>query len=954
MGAVLSVVFFLSGAAALLFEALWLRRAGLMLGSNVWASSIVLGAFMAGLAVGNALALRGSARVTRPLRLYALLELGVGVAGTAVVLAAPLLTVALAPLFRWLGGAAALTNLVRLAVAFGLVLLPTAAMGLTLPVLTQALSPGDHDFGRVLGRLYGLNTLGGALGAVAGEVWLIGTLGLRGTAFFAAALNLSAGALAWRLSRRQPAPSKLDARPPTRDPDRPRARGDGRLGARAGRLLAAAFLSGASLLGLEVIWFRFLQLFLFGTTLTFAFMLATILLGVGGGGLVASWWLRRDPGRHRALPALAAGAALATVISYALFSPWVRGAAFSISQPDVTLVLSLRLMLATSLISGALFTIQGAALRHELPGSRETAGYLTLANTLGAMFGALGAGFVLLPVLGMERAFIVLVALYGVVAALCGPPRVADASPASRRWGRGTWLGSLGAVALCLFFFPRGAMTTRHLPTSLARFQSEGARVVALREGLNQTTTLLRSEWGGRPVAHRLVTNGHSMSGTDFADRRYMKLFVDWAVAVNPRIRRALLISYGLGSTAKALTDTRALTSIDVVDISREILDLAEVVFPRQQNPLADPRVAVHVEDGRFFLQTSAASFDLITGEPPPPKAAGIVNLYSREYFQLLHDRLNAGGVATYWLPVEELDENDARAVVSAFCAAFVDCSLWTGAGPHWMLAGTRGLRQPATEEAFTAQWRDEVVGPELIRLGMERPEQLGATFLADAEQLAPWIAGVPALDDDHPQRLSPRRPHPEQQDFIERWMEVGEAARRFERSALVRELWPPGLRARSRDLFPTQHLINDATFSPSRWSSLEELRDLLADSTLRTLPLLVAGSSPLLQDISGTAWASGARSPALESQMGIGALARRDYPDAAGHFATAAAGAARGGDREAREVITAQMYQAFALLMVERISEAQAALASVGSPPSATPEQREGLRWLRAMLPAP
>ena len=176
-----------------------------------------------------------------------------------------------------------------------------------------------------------------------------------------------------------------------------------------------------------------------------------------------------------------------------------------------------------------------------------------------------------------------------------GARRAARVAPARWPRSRSAWL-----------LFPRGAMLARHLPTSRARFLDERTRVVALHEGVNQTTTLLRSEWGGEPVSHRLVTNGHSMSGTDLADRRYMKLFVNWAVAVNPRIRRALLISYGLGSTAKALTDTRALTAIDVVDISPEILDLATVMFPTADDPLRDPRVTVHVEDGRFFLQTSA------------------------------------------------------------------------------------------------------------------------------------------------------------------------------------------------------------------------------------------------------------------------------------------------------------------------------------------------------------
>jgi predicted membrane-bound spermidine synthase len=710
------------------------------------------------------------------------------------------------------------------------------------------------------------------------------------------------------------------------------------------RLLAAAFLSGASLLGLEVIWFRFLQLFLFGTTLTFAFMLAVILLGVGGGGLAASLWLRRDPTGHRWLPAVAAAAVLATVGSYAFFSPWYRGSAFFISQPDATLVLSLRLMLATSLVSGFLYTLEGAALRNQLPGAAETAGHLTLANTLGCLTGALAAGFLLLPTLGMERSILALALGYAGVAALCGPQGGTDASP---RWSRRLWLGSLVVVGLCLLLFPRSTMVSRHLPTSLGRFLGEGARVVALREGVNQTTTYLRTEWGGEPVSYRLVTNGHSMSGTDLADRRYMKMFVYWALAVNPRIREALLISYGLGSTAKALTDTRALTGIHVVDISPEILEMTSAVFPPAENPLTDPRVQVHVEDGRFFLQTTTRSFDLITGEPPPPKAAGIVNLYSREYFQLLHDRLNDGGVATYWLPVEELEEDDARAVVSAFCAAFVDCSLWTGAGTHWMLAGTRGLRHRAAEPAFVAQWEDPVVGPELVRLGIEKPEQLGATFLADAEQLAPWIAGISPLEDDHPQRVSPERPRPARQNFIERWMEVEPAAARFERSKLVRSLWPSALRERSRGFFSIQRLVNAVTYWPSRSPGFEDLRDLLTDSTLRTLPLLVAGSTPVLQEISQRAWAKGARSPALEAQIAIGALARRDYAGAAARFAAAAAP----GDPEA---VKARIYQAFALLMADKVGEARAVLAALGSAPAAGPEEQQRLLWLRAMLTDP
>ncbi|HEX2658382.1 MAG TPA: fused MFS/spermidine synthase [Polyangia bacterium] len=913
----------MSGAAALMFEALWLRGCGLLLGNSVAASSLVLASFMTGLALGNALAARVAARVTRPLLLYAALELAVGTLGTIVVLATPALTPVLAPGFRALAGHDAAINLLRLTSAFVLLLPPTIAMGMTLPVVARALSRHQADFGRVLGRLYGWNTLGGMTGAIAGELWLLAPLGVRGTALCAAGLNGAAALLAWSVGRRSAA-VVVDAPPVSAV----------RLDATAWRLLAAAFLSGGIMLALEVVWFRFLQLSLFGTTLTFAFMLAVILLGLGLGGLAASAWLRRAPDGHRWLPAVAAACAASVVATYAAFSPRIASLygdeTFFVAQPGATLVLSLRLMLVPALASGILFTLQGAALRARLGDAGRTAGSLTMANTLGAMAGALGAGFGLLPALGMERSLLALAVGYAAVAALTSRP----VGPRRLSWG------ALAAIGACVLAFPRGAMVERHLKTTFARYLDQDTHVAAMREGVHQTTTYLRSDWAGQPAAFRLVTNGHSMSGTQFSDRRYMKLFVNWAMAVNPRARRALLINYGLGSTAKALVDTRALQSIDVVDISRDILEMTAIVFQPERDPLADPRVRVHLEDGRFFLQTTGASFDLITGEPPPPKAAGITSLYSREYFGLIHARLNDGGVATYWLPVEELDEDDARAITGAFCAAFADCALWTGAGPHWMLTGTRGLATPPTEQDFAAQWRDPVVGPELLRLGLESPAQLGATFLADAAQLAPWFGAVPPLDDAHPHRLSPRRPAPERQDFIERWMEAAPAAARFEASAFVRALWPARWRDEALAAFATQPLVDAVTFLPARPVGLEDLRGLLLESTLTTLPLLAAGGEPRVLALSQRAWEQGARSPALAEQLGLGALSQRAYGRAAELFGVATAS----------DAPRAYVLRAFASMMAEADDQARVALARVAGRRLSAEDARD-VRWLSAML---
>ena len=180
--------------------------------------------------------------------------------------------------------------------------------------------------------------------------------------------------------------------------------------------------------------------------------------------------------------------------------------------------------------------------------------------------------------------------------------------------------------------------------------------------------------------------------------------------------------------------------------------------------------------------------------------------------------------------------------------------------------------------------------------------------------------------------------------------MDVDAAAARFERSTHWSR--PCGRRdcaPAACAFFPTQRLVNAVTFWPPRSVGLEDLRDLLADSTLRTLPLLMAGSSPVLQEISAARLGGGARSPALQAQLAAGALARRDYAEAARLFAAAVAAASDGPD-----AIHARIYQTFALLMADRAAEARAVLNAIGPAPAASVTERQSLRWLHAMLPAP
>jgi len=318
-----------------------------------------------------------------------------------------------------------------------------------------------------------------------------------------------------------------------------------------------------------------------------------------------------------------------------------------------------------------------------------------------------------------------------------------------------------------------------------------------------------------------------------------MNLSVYLPMAVHPDSRSVLLIGFGVGCTARTLADTGRLQSIDVVDISRDILDRSNLLFPeKEENPLHDPRVRIHVEDGRFFLQTSERRFDLITSEPPPPVMAGVVNLYSEEYFRLIYDRLNDGGIVTYWFPVDQMSVSASKSIARAFCNVFENCSLWTGRGFDWMLVGIRKSACAPTKEQFSAQWRDEVVVRQMRLCGFESPGQLGTTFLMDADGIRKWTQGTPPLADNYPKRISDRTKNYQRMNDMEEEMEkimrASIADRAFENSAFIRSIWPEAVRKKTEDFFRAQELLNDLFLHPEHWDPdlcVDDLRAALEKS---------------------------------------------------------------------------------------------------------------------------
>ena len=919
---VLTLVFFLSGAAALLFQTLWFRQAGLVFGNGVWASSLVLSSFMAGLALGNALAPRLVAS-RPPLRVYVALEVAIGLAGLALVAALPDVGLRLAPLFRGLADRAAALNAARFAVSFALLLLPTTAMGATLPTLVGAVSRSREDFGGTLGWLYGWNTAGAVAGSLLGEFLLLERLGVPGTGLCAAAANLAAAALAlglWRRSR--PAAAEPDPPAPSRLPP-------------AGLLVAAA-LCGGIVLGLEVAWFRFLQLFVVSDSFAFAVMLAVVLGGIALGGLLAGRWLTRQASAPAFLPALALVGAALTVASWASFEAALRPGSPGRAGDLPTIGLRAAwLMLPTCLLSGVLFPLLGQRLR-EGAGAVAATGWLTLANTAGAALGALAAGLLLLPALGVEGTIWLLALLYLGVAVATLP--AIGASLAGRRALVASTVVLLGLVAA----LPRDLMRGRHVPRIASRYPGEPV-VLAAHEGRTEMSLYLARRVLGHPVVVRLMTDGFSMSARNFYCERYMRAYAFLPLAAHPKPRQALLISFGLGSTAEALTDSAELTRIDVVDISRDILRLGRLVFPPGRYPLDDPRVHVHVEDGRQYLQTTGESYDVVTAEPPPPLNAGVVNLYSREYFGLVRARLRPGGFCTHWLPVYLLRQEATRSVVRGFCDVFPDCTLWTGAGLNWMLVGSREAGGPVTEEEFSRPWRQERLATSLRRAALETPAHLAATFLADGPFLGRMTAGTQPLVDAWPLRLGRRSAAAADLQGYYAMMEPDAVRERIATSAALRRLVPAGVLAAIGPALDQQRILDDYFLSAyGHLPALDHppLFEALTRTGSRSLPWVAAGHEPREADA-----LAGALPPGLASDEGthlaaLQSLAERDY-------ASAAAGFARVPHRRG----TAELR----ILSLCLAGEGEAAAPLFGSLTRPQPDpEREFWAWLRSHCAPP
>ena len=722
----LAALFFLSGLSALIYQVVWLRMLSLVFGVTVHAASTVLACFMAGLAMGSFAAGRLADRVRRPLRWFGVAELLIAVTA----LSSPLLLDALAAVYVPLsaGSGPVVRVIVRIACCAMVLLLPTCLMGATLPLILRSSLASSAEIGPRISLLYGINTAGAIVGALAAGYVLIGSIGVSGAFRIGAVINLIVGLGALALDSRlrpmegaagsasEPGPGAAVQSADHAAPTEP-----------GSRLIPIAFaVSGMTALALEVIWFRTLVLYFPATTYAFTAMLASVLGGIAAGSLLVAPILRRTDLSlawfgllHTAIGVAATGGFVLLGLQYQ--ADWAADGA--IAGAAIAIVPSAILMGAAFPIGIRLWVRAAATAGKRL-------GLLYGFNLFGAIAGSLLSGFVLLPWLGSARSLAV-VAGINIALGVCLTARtVRRSSPI--------------AAALVAILVVGYVMTLQELPdpfvTGLTKRYRDAGRIFFKREGVQTTVSVHIRELGGR----QLYLDGlHQASdGRDVV--RLHRQIGHLPALLHPAPRRALVIGLGGGATAGAV-GLHPQLQVDIVELAPGVIEAATWFTHINEDVLQRQNVRVTVDDARNFLLVGRERYDVITADIIQPTHAGAGLLYSREYFELARRALNDGGVMVQW--VGPRSEVDYKLIARTFQTVFPETTVWVNGS--LLIGSTRPLA--LDRPALASRFGSPALQPSLDAAGFPDVDALLAQYTAGAREFRAFLGDGPILTDDKP-----------------------------------------------------------------------------------------------------------------------------------------------------------------------------------------------------------
>jgi spermidine synthase len=738
-----------SGCAALIYEIVWLQLLQFVIGSSAVSLGLLLAAYMGGLCLGSAALPRLVSWQRNPLVVYAFLELGIAAFGMITLFGLPALgRVYLA------GPTSGMLGLVmRGAVAAACLLPPTVLMGASFPAVARWVESTPKAVSW-LGALYSANIAGAVLGCLLAGFYLLRVYDMATATYAAAVINAAVALVAFLLSGTWQTP-------------RPQRRDEGSDPTAPGAVLVyiAIALSGLTALGAEVVWTRLLSLLLGATVYTFSIILAVFLIGLWAGSGLGSLLVRRISYPRLALAGtqilLAAAIAetaytLTYVLPYWPVDPWLS------MNPwftfDLDMVRCIRTILPATLLWGASFPMALASAAAHGQDPARLSGQIYAANTAGSIAGALAFSLFLIPTIGTRGSQQLLIAL-AVVAALLAAASfvwgVRDRIPTIRLRTKivmaatlaGALLAGWGlAATISDVRWQMIAYGRRVAPILRGLDPSSEAKPLFVGEGMNSSVVIT-----DRAGQRFFYVSGKSEASSALLDMRLQRLMGHLPALLHREPRSALVVGFGAGVTAGSFMTYPDVENVVICELEPLIPPASNEFFGAQNyNVLDDSRTRMVYDDARHYILSTSEKFDVITTDPIHPWVKGTSALYSKEYFELVRDHLNPGGVAAQWLPLYESDEQTVKTQLATFFNVFPSGTVWSnylnGNGYDLVLIGRLDESSINVDEMQKRldQPKYSRVVASLGDVGVQSASDLLATYAGRASDLEPMLSGTP------------------------------------------------------------------------------------------------------------------------------------------------------------------------------------------------------------------
>ncbi len=761
--------FFLTGVTGLVYELVWIRILILSFGSTQFAITTVLTTFMSGLAIGSLIFGRLIDRYKKPLRMFGILEIILGVYCIFTPLIFYVIKTLYLTSFSSTGIQYASFNPNQFLFSFAGIILPATLMGGTLPVLSKYFTLEKEHIGYNIGVLYSINTLGAVLGCTITGFFLLYLFGVKTTIYLAGVLDIIVGTVIVFLSIR----GKTYDIPYTKDktfeiPKWDKGKGKTKVNLAIEKLpinkivVATFAISGFTALAYEVLWTRVFSLIIGSSIYAFTIMLTTFLFGIGIGSILFAPFIdrRRAPLLWFAILELIIG--ISAILSVPLYKelPFIFLKLHSIFSQNfwlfsfIQFLLCSAIMIIPTLCMGAIFPTVSRIYTKDIDKIGQSIGNIYFFNTVGAILGSFVGGFIMIPFIGIQRSIILASATNIFLGVLL-------LTITSLKTFKKVAAAGIITIAFIVFVYnipswDRMIMTLGPYVNPLDEVNIEKIKtkeqygeLLFYKEGINAIITV-RREADGRTISYQ--SNGkYEAKSVDSKPGKAWSLLGHIPMLLSKGASNALLVGIGSGITLGSM-EQYPLKEIDVVEIEPAVIEVVGYFSAANNNALDDPRVKLHIRDGRNFLLTTQNRYDVIVSAVSDPWITGVSNLFTREYFEELSNKLNHDGIVALWFQNYRISNNDFNIGLNTFASVFPYVSLWFhySGTSDLIVIGSKNKHSIDMNLLYT-RFEDENIRRDLARIEISDPFEILNLFLIGNSDIRSYIGSSKINTDDRP-----------------------------------------------------------------------------------------------------------------------------------------------------------------------------------------------------------